>query len=183
MRKVASMRFSFFFGVVLSAFPSHESYHVQAWTPSKHPHHVSRPALYASTAAEVEVPPRAGRSLEDHENDNDDSNMVEFPPPLSRVGRLTRAATFWSKALPIVANYYGLIANIKLQETMGEALGSDEIEVSSFWSLDFGYESRKIREKKIAADSPVSTIFRNKRKCGRRNIKTAPRSFTILLWN
>jgi hypothetical protein len=131
MRKVATMRFSFFVGVVLSAFLSHESYNVQAFAPSKHHYHVSRPILYASTAAEV--PPRVGKSSDD---DNDDSKMkgdddsVKFPPPLSRVGRLTRAATFWSKAIPIVANYYGLIGNIKLQEIMGETLGNDEIEVS-----------------------------------------------------
>jgi hypothetical protein len=131
-RKVATMRFSFFFRVGLAAFLSHESYNVQAFTPSKHQYqyHVSRPALYASTAAEV--PSISGRSSEDDDDSENikSDDLVEFPPPLSRVDRLTRAATFWSKALPIVANYYGLIGNIKLQEIMGENLGNDDIEVS-----------------------------------------------------
>lgn len=126
------MRFSFSVGVVLASFLSHESYNPKAFTPSKHRYHVSRPALYASAA--TEVPPIVSRSSD---GDNDDKNSrkkgddsVEFPPPLSRVDRLTRAATFWSKAIPIVANYYGLIGNIKLQEIMGETLGNDDIEVS-----------------------------------------------------
>lgn len=129
-RKVATMRFSFFFRVVLAAFLSHESYNVQAFTPSKQQYHVSRPALHVSTASEV--PSIVGRSSDDDDDANkmESDDLVEFPPPLSRVGRLTRAATFWSKALPIVANYYGLIANIKRREIMGETLGNDDIEVS-----------------------------------------------------
>jgi hypothetical protein len=129
--KVATMRFSFFHGgVVLLAFLSHESYNVQAFTHSKQQFHVTRPALSASTAASVS--PTVGTSLDDDDDSKmkSDDLVVKFPPPLSRVGRLTRAATFWSKAIPIVANYYGLIGNIKLQEIMGETLGNDDIEVS-----------------------------------------------------
>lgn len=54
-----------------------------------------------------------------------------FPPPLSNVGRLKRAATFWSTAIPIVANYYGKFAEMKLREgLLGETMSEDEVEVS-----------------------------------------------------
>lgn len=61
----------------------------------------------------------------------DDEEPVSFPPPLSQLDRLKRAAVFWSKAVPIVANYYGLIGSIKLQEVMGENLDDETIEVRS----------------------------------------------------
>ena len=53
---------------------------------------------------------------------------VEFPPPLSAFDRLQRAATFWSTALPIVAQYYGLISKIKLQEILGNPLTTDQLD-------------------------------------------------------
>jgi hypothetical protein len=54
---------------------------------------------------------------------------VEFPPPLSDIDRLKRAAKFWSTAIPIVANYYGLIGGLKLQEIFGDQATEEEIEV------------------------------------------------------
>ena len=63
------------------------------------------------------------------DDDDDDDESVTFPPPLSQLDRLKRAAVFWSKAVPIVANYYGLIGSLKLQEIMGETLDEETIEV------------------------------------------------------
>jgi hypothetical protein len=60
---------------------------------------------------------------------DDDIDSVEFPPPLSELGRFQRSALFWSKALPIVANYYGLIGSLKMQELLGENLAEETIEV------------------------------------------------------
>ena len=63
-------------------------------------------------------------------NDDDKLDEVEFPPPLSSWDRTKRAATFYSTAVPIIANYYGLIGNLKLQELLGtERFSEDEIEV------------------------------------------------------
>lgn len=61
---------------------------------------------------------------------NDDKKEdFTFPPPLSPVDRLKRAATFWSMALPIVASYYGLISQIKLRELLGsQPLSTADIE-------------------------------------------------------
>jgi hypothetical protein len=57
-------------------------------------------------------------------------SSVEFPPPLTTVERLQRAATFWSVAIPIVANYYGKFAEMKLREgLLGETMTDEEIEV------------------------------------------------------
>ena len=59
------------------------------------------------------------------------AGVVDFPPPLSRMDRLKRAATFWSSALPIIANYYGVLAEMKLrEEVLGETMTMDEIQVS-----------------------------------------------------
>lgn len=59
----------------------------------------------------------------------DEEEDVTFPPPLNQLDRLKRAAVFWSKAVPIVANYYGLIGSLKLQEVLGEELDEETIEV------------------------------------------------------
>ena len=54
---------------------------------------------------------------------------VEFPPPLSKVDRLKRAAQFWSTAVPIIASYYGKMAEVKLREgLLGETLTQEDIE-------------------------------------------------------
>jgi len=60
-------------------------------------------------------------------DDSSDYQDVEFPPPLSTMDRIHRAATFWSTAVPIVANYYGIIGKTKLQELMGQSLSEEEI--------------------------------------------------------
>ena len=66
----------------------------------------------------------------DTENDDISVDGVEFPPPLSSWDRTKRAATFYSTAVPIIANYYGLIGNLKVQELMGtEKFSEEEIEV------------------------------------------------------
>ena len=63
-------------------------------------------------------------------SDGDVVEDIEFPPPLSSWDRTKRAATFYSTAIPIVANYYGLIGNLKIQELLGtERFTEEEIEV------------------------------------------------------
>ena len=60
--------------------------------------------------------------------DEKERETVEFPPPLSEFDRFKRAATFWSTAIPIVASYYGLIGQLKLQEIFGDKLTEETIE-------------------------------------------------------
>ena len=73
----------------------------------------------------------ATTQLEQSTSDSDDSIQdVEFPPPLSPWDRTKRAATFYSTAVPIIANYYGLIGNLKIQELLGtERFSEEDIEV------------------------------------------------------
>ena len=63
---------------------------------------------------------------------SDDNGMetVEFPPPLSAFDRLQRAATFWSTAVPIVLNYYGILTRTKTLELLGKKLSEEQVEVS-----------------------------------------------------
>ncbi len=52
---------------------------------------------------------------------------VEFPPPLSKVDRLKRAAKFWSSALPIALSYYTKSAELQLDEALnGKKLTPEE---------------------------------------------------------
>jgi aarF domain-containing kinase len=58
---------------------------------------------------------------------------IEFPPPLSTVDNLARAATFWAAVLPVVASYYGLISRIKLEEILGVEQKTEE-ELQLLWN-------------------------------------------------
>eukprot|EP01083_Nonionella_stella_P250857 866189_1 len=52
---------------------------------------------------------------------------VDFPPPLSKIDRLKRAATFWSSALPIVLSYYSKSAELSFNEALtGETLTEEQ---------------------------------------------------------
>lgn len=79
----------------------------------------------------------------DSANDGD-SSVVEFPPPLTTFDRFRRAATFWSSALPIVAQYYGLISKIKLQEVMGQRLSEEQIE--EMWNTQHTEGAQRLAE-------------------------------------
>lgn len=71
--------------------------------------------------------------METAESSTVDSENLEFPPPLTPVERLQRAASFWSTAIPIVANYYGQFAEMKLREVLlGETMSEEEVEVRTF---------------------------------------------------
>lgn len=50
----------------------------------------------------------------------------EFPPPLSNWEKAQRTAIFYQTAIPIIANYGGLIGNLKFQELLGQVLGQGE---------------------------------------------------------
>jgi hypothetical protein len=80
--------------------------------------------IAANAAARAKQSQNIAEGLVDEELES-----VEFPPPLSTLDRMKRAATFWSTAIPVVANYYGLIGNIKLQEVLGSQVSDDDIEV------------------------------------------------------
>ena len=72
--------------------------------------------------------PDALASSNINKNENNSPNSVEFPPPLTQLDRLKRAATFWSTAVPIVAQYYGLLSKIKFQELTSNPLTESEIQ-------------------------------------------------------
>jgi hypothetical protein len=79
-----------------------------------------------AAAAATTTTPIIGNIVDDDESFGD----VEFPPPLTSIDQMKRAATFYSTAVPIIANYIGLIGNIKLQEMMKtESIDEEDIEV------------------------------------------------------
>lgn len=97
----------------------------------------------STTRSHVAVEPKsrlyAGSTmLETTANDGDITeecdlfDEVEFPPPLNSWAKTKRVATFYSTAVPIIANYYGLIANLKIQEVLGTEK-FDEEEIERLW--------------------------------------------------
>ena len=59
----------------------------------------------------------------------DEDIVIEFPPPLSKVDRIKRAATFWSNAIPIVASYYSKTIEMQFQQLLtGNEISDDEVE-------------------------------------------------------
>ena len=85
----------------------------------------------AATAAAAAATPIIGSNniVDDDESFGD----VEFPPPLTSIDQMKRAATFYSTAVPIIANYIGLIGNIKLQEMLkSESIDEEDIEVRDY---------------------------------------------------
>lgn len=63
-------------------------------------------------------------------SNEDDLVTVEFPPALSKVGRLKRAARFWSTALPIVLSYYSKSAELSVTQAItGESLTEEETQI------------------------------------------------------
>ena len=95
----------------------------------------SQPAFASVSTPPISAADAASSDSDDATNGNKNESesttleSIEFPPPLSSMDRLKRAATFWSTAVPIVANYYGIIGKTKLQELMGQKLTDEEIEV------------------------------------------------------
>jgi len=83
-------------------------------------------AADASGAAPAGVTPLAALTS----GGEDAAEAIEYPGPLTAPQRLLRAATFWSRALPVVFSYLGLQASVNLRERiLGRCLEAEECEV------------------------------------------------------
>ncbi|KAL3801056.1 hypothetical protein HJC23_002349 [Cyclotella cryptica] len=70
---------------------------------------------------------------------------VEFPPPLTTVERLQRAAKFWSSAIPIVLSYYSKSAELRVKEAFtGVALTDEEQEL--IWNEQHEKGAKKLAD-------------------------------------
>jgi aarF domain-containing kinase len=70
---------------------------------------------------------------------------VEFPPPLSKVDRLKRAAKFWSTAVPIVLSYYSKSAEIQAAKAFkGTELTPEEEEI--IWEEQHAKGAQKLAD-------------------------------------
>lgn len=93
-------------------------------------------AKFAATLA-----PDAKNNSDD--NDRNNKPTVEFPPPLTKVQRLERAATFWSSAIPIVLSYYSKSAELRVKEAFtGIELTEDEEQL--VWNEQHSEGARKL---------------------------------------
>eukprot|EP00985_Skeletonema_marinoi_P019386 scaffold11096_cov114-Skeletonema_marinoi.AAC.1 len=84
------------------------------------------------------------------ENSSDDNTegtkpTIEFPPPLTKVQRLERAAKFWSSAIPIVLSYYSKSAELLVKEAFtGVELTEDEEQ--SIWNEQHSKGARTLAD-------------------------------------
>jgi len=78
---------------------------------------------------------------------DDDINVgdVEFPPSLSPMDRTKRAATFYSTIVPIVANYFGLIGNLKVRELLGND-NLTEQDIEKLWDTQHEDGAKKVSD-------------------------------------
>lgn len=83
-------------------------------------------------------------SLSSTSSESEETN-IEFPPPLSKVDRIKRAAQFWSNAIPIVASYYSKTIEMQFQELLtGNALS--EVESEAIWDEQHAKGATKLAE-------------------------------------
>lgn len=72
-------------------------------------------------------------SSETTPSDNDEIPTIEFPPPLTKVENVQRAAKFWSSALPIVLSYYSKSAELQVKEAF-TGISLTEAEEQIIWN-------------------------------------------------
>lgn len=128
MRLPNKALFSLFSLLFLVEFPSAGAFVPSNTAPETSHRFQQDPGLFASLSTPVDGSVDAASPAD---NNDSDFGQIEFPPPLGLTDRLKRAATFWSTAVPIVANYYGIIGKIQTQELLGRKMTEEEIEVCS----------------------------------------------------
>jgi len=92
----------------------------------------TRQSLIITKSAAINETPEASASSPIQQDDSSDAitTTVEFPPPLTKVERVQRAAKFWSSAIPIVLSYYSKDAELRVKEAFtGVALTAAEEEL------------------------------------------------------
>ena len=72
------------------------------------------------------APPTFTQVTQENRHDND---VVQFPPPLNKVGKFTRAATLWFGGFPIVVSYFSLIYHLRFQNMIGQSLKEEDEQV------------------------------------------------------
>ena len=74
-----------------------------------------------------------------------DNVIVEFPPPLTNIERLQRAAKFWYAAIPIVLSYYSKDAELRVKETF-TGIPLTDIEKQIIWNEQHTLGARKLAD-------------------------------------
>mmetsp|Transcript_42044 Transcript_42044/g.75800 ORF Transcript_42044/g.75800 Transcript_42044/m.75800 type:complete len:599 (+) Transcript_42044:164-1960(+) len=117
------MKLSRNFAIVLALMPSILLSPSHAFSSSPNlPVKTARQSILTTKAAATAPP--------DAPTEEDEIYTVEFPPPLTEVERLQRAAKFWSSAIPIVLSYYSKDVELRVKEAVtGVALTEAEEEL------------------------------------------------------
>jgi hypothetical protein len=88
---------------------------------------------------------QASSTATDASSSSSSSSSSDFPPPLTKVQRLQRAAKFWSSAIPIVLSYYSKDAELRVKEAFtGVPLTPAEQEV--VWNEQHSKGARKLAD-------------------------------------
>ncbi|KAL7496043.1 hypothetical protein ACHAWT_004341 [Skeletonema menzelii] len=97
---------------------------------------------YAQCAATISPDAQIENSSEDFISTK---STVEFPPPLTKVQRLERAAKFWSSAIPIVLSYYSKSAELQVKEAFTGVELTEE-EKQSIWNEQHSMGAKKLAD-------------------------------------
>ena len=77
---------------------------------------VSRQSTILSEATTTTLDESPTETEEDSSSEEEEvTTSLEFPPPLTKVQRVQRAAKFWSSAIPIVLSYYSKDAELRVK--------------------------------------------------------------------
>ena len=112
---------------------------------------IVRDATTATTTTTQDASSTESESEEDALSTNTEdastptTTTLEFPPPLTKVQRLQRAAKFWSSAIPIVLSYYSKDAELRVKESFtGIKLTEEEEEL--VWNEQHAQGARKLAD-------------------------------------
>lgn len=113
----------------------------------RHHHITTTKAVVASEDLPITTsyqPYKVIKEKDDNINNDTNNEVVEFPPPLNKIDRFKRAATFWATSLPIMMDYYRLMTRIKMEETLSsEPLSESYIE--ELWHIQHQDGAKKMK--------------------------------------
>ena len=101
--------------------------------------------LIAKAATTAASDASSSTTSDDNEDATVEDPSFEFPPPLTQVQRMQRAAKFWSSAIPIVLSYYSKDAELRVKEAFtGESLTEAEAEL--VWNEQHSKGAQKLAD-------------------------------------
>mmetsp|Transcript_19412 Transcript_19412/g.40956 ORF Transcript_19412/g.40956 Transcript_19412/m.40956 type:complete len:615 (-) Transcript_19412:86-1930(-) len=106
----------------------------------------NRQSIFIAKATTAAPPSETITTADSDESSSSSSaTSIEFPPPLTKVERLQRAAKFWSSAIPIVLSYYSKDAELRVKEAF-TGISLTEAEEELVWNEQHEKGAQKLAD-------------------------------------